>query len=324
MKNTKRAIVFGAGGFIGSYLTKRLKSEGYYVLGISSKLPQFSKCPSDEFIILDIKNYDLVYKALEHRGHFDEVYNFAANTGGATYINSGENDADSFSDSIIININIAKLCVALKVNSLFFPSSACVYSKINNSTQCIESEVYPAYPDNEYGWVKLLSERMYESHRRNYGLNVKIARLHSIVGPESQWRGGKEKAHSALARKVVMIKKYGETIDVIGNGEQIRTFLYIDDCIDAIRLLMQSDVNEIVNIGSPTPISINQYIYVLRVVSGKTFSVNHIEGPTGITTRGCSIDKIQSLLGWYPKIDITESTKLTYDWIKSQIEKTNG
>ena len=243
----KKALVLGAGGFIGSHLVRRLKKEGYWVRGVDQKYPEFSKTQADEFLICDLRNFDSTQVAFNTAGGFDEVYQLAADMGGATYINGGENDANVVSNSVFINVNTAKLCLATNVKVLFFPSSACVYSGYNDNATCIESEVYPALPDNEYGWEKLFSERMYQSYRRNFGLNVKIARFHSIVGPESQWKGGKEKAHSALARKVAAVKK-GESIDVIGDGAQTRTFLYVEDCLDAVRLLVNSDIYEPVNI----------------------------------------------------------------------------
>ncbi|MES2273181.1 MAG: NAD-dependent epimerase/dehydratase family protein [Chlamydiota bacterium] len=316
----KKALVLGAGGFIGSSLVNRLKNEGYWVRGADLKYPEFSKTKADEFLICDLRNFESTKIIFNIAGNFDEVYQLAADMGGATYINGGENDANVISNSVLINVNIAKLCIATGVKTLFFPSSACVYSGYKDNATCIESEVYPAFPDNEYGWEKLFSERMYYSYRKNFGLNVKIARFHSIVGPESQWNGGKEKAHSALARKVAMINDKG-TIDVIGDGTQTRTFLYIEDCLDAVRLLVNSNVTEPVNIGSDYLISIKEYVLLLKSISGKDFAINFIDGPTGVKGRECSIEKITKLLGWRPKIDLREATEKTYFWIKSQLEK---
>lgn len=316
----KKALVLGAGGFIGSNLVKRLKKEKYWVRGVDLKYPEFSKTEADEFLICDLRNFDAAKVAFTVSGEFDEVYQLAADMGGATYINSGENDANVVSNSVFINVNTAKLCVQNNVKRLFFPSSACVYSSQKDNATCIENEVYPAFPDNEYGWEKLFSERMYQSYRKNFGLNVKIARFHSIVGPESQWKGGKEKAHSALARKVAEVKN-GGSIDVIGDGTQTRTFLYIDDCLDAVRLLINSNVTEPVNIGSDHLISIKDYVLLLKDISKKEFSINLVKGPTGVKGRECSIEKISQLLGWKPKVSTREATEKTYHWIKSQLEK---
>jgi len=315
----KKALVLGAGGFIGNHLVSRLKHEGYFVRAVSRRYPQFSKSRADEFLTCDLRNYDSSKVAFSIPGSFDEVYHMAGDTGGATYINCGDHDAGAISNSVTMDINVAKLCIEEKVKKLFFPSTACVYNKNNDKATCVESEVYPASPDNEYGWGKLFSERMYQSFHRNHGLNIKIARFHSIVGPESQWQGIKAKAHSALARKVALVED-GGTIDVIGDGSQTRTFLFIDDCIDAVRLLMQSQVNEPVNIGSNHLISIKEYVLLLKEISGKRFNINFISGPTGVNGRECSIKKIHSLLGWSPMIDIKETTEKTYSWIKSQIE----
>ena len=317
---SKKALVLGAGGFIGSNLVKRLKKEGYWVRGVDVKYPEFSKTAADEFLICDLRNFESAKVVFNVAGGFDEAYQLAADMGGATYINSGENDADVMSNSVTINVNTAKLCVATGVKRLFFPSSACVYSSKNDNATCIESEVYPAFPDNEYGWEKLFSERMYQSYRKRHGLNVKIARFHSIVGPESQWKGGKEKAHSALARKVAAVNN-GGSIDVIGDGTQTRTFLYIDDCLDAVRLLINSDVTEVVNIGSDHLISIKDYVLLLRDISKKDFGLNYKEGPTGVIGRECSIEKITKLLGWRPKVDIREATEKTYHWIKARLDE---
>lgn len=317
----KKSLVLGAGGFIGNALVRRLKKEEYWVRGVDLNHPEFSETEADEFLLCDLRNFESTRTIFSVIGGFDEVYQLAADMGGATYINSGENDANVVSNSVLINVNTAKLCVATGVRTLFFPSSACVYNSYKDHATCIESEVYPAFPDNEYGWEKLFSERMYHSYHKNLGLNVRIARFHSIVGPGSQWRGGKEKAHSALARKVAMVTNEG-VIDVIKDGTQTRTFLYIEDCLDAIRLLVNSNITEPVNIGSDHLISIKDYVLLLQSISGKNFSINFIDGPTGVKGRGCSLEKITKLLGWRPKVDIYDATEKTYHWIKNQIEKT--
>lgn len=318
-KPMRKALVLGAGGFIGSHLVKRLKREGYFVRGADVKYPSFSKTEADEFLICDLRFYDRALVVFFISGGFDEVYQLAGDMGGATYINGGANDANVVSNSVSINVNTAKLCITSGAKKLFFPSSACVYSSINDNATCIEEEVYPAFPDNEYGWEKLFSERMYLSYQRQFGLNVRIARFHSIVGPESTWTGGKEKAHSALSRKVALVKN-GGVVDVIGDGTQTRTFLYVEDCIDAIRLLMDSDINFPINIGSDRLISIINYVNLLQYISGKDFTLNFIDGPTGVKGRECSIEMIKQRLGWIPKITLEEATRITYEWIEGQVK----
>jgi nucleoside-diphosphate-sugar epimerase len=316
----KKALVLGAGGFIGSYMVDRLKSENYFVRAIDIKYPEFSKTTADEFIIRDLRNIQDVENSLDINDGFDEVYQFAADMGGATYINCGKNDANVLSNSVTINSNVAKSCIKKSAKLIFFPSSACVYKATNNMSSCIEEEVYPAFPDNQYGWEKLFSERMYKSFQENYGINVKIARFHSIVGPKATWTGGKEKAHSALIRKVINVEENG-FIDVIGDGTQTRTFLYVEDCIDAVRMLVNSNINEAVNIGSDVLVSINEYIELLKIISNKKFNINYIDGPTGVIGRACSTEKIFKAIGWRQKMDLLKTTTLTYNWIKSQIEE---
>lgn len=314
----KKALVLGGGGFIGSHLVKKLKDTGYWVRSSDIKYPEFSKSEADDFVLCDLRNFDETKNIFHIAQGFDEVYQLAADMGGATYINCGENDANVISNSVTINLNVAKLSILFSVKKLFFSSSACVYRALNDRASCIEDDVYPAFPDNEYGWEKIFSERMYQAYRKNYGLNIRIARFHSIVGPESVWTGGKEKAHSALARKVAAVEP-GGVIDIIGDGKQIRTFLYVDDCIDAVIALMNSDIREPVNIGSDSLISITDYVLLLKKISKKEFNLNYIEGPTGVKERECSIEKIKNSLRWEPQVNLELATKLTYDWIKDQL-----
>ena len=316
----KKALVLGGGGFIGSHLVKRLKNEGYWVRAADVKYPEFSPSKADDFLLCDLRNYNEAEKAFKNENSFDEVYQLAADMGGATYINCGENDANVISNSVTINLNIAKLAKKYLINKLFFSSSACVYKNVNDHATCVEEEVYPAFPDNEYGWEKLFSERMYQAYNKNYGLNVKIARFHSIVGPESVWTGGKEKAHSALARKVANVDP-GGSIEIIGDGNQKRTFLFIDDCLDAISILMKSNTIEPVNIGSDHLVSINEYVGLLKKISKKEFNLEYVNGPTGVHERECSIKKIKEKLGWSPKVSTELSAQLTYEWIQAQIIK---
>lgn len=328
MMNNKKALVLGAGGFIGGHMVDRLISEGYFVRGVDKKYPDFSETTANEFEIFDLTSTSGLDAIFAVDGGFDEVYQFAADMGGATYINCGDNDANVLCNSVTINVNTAQQCIKNNIKKIFFPSSACVYNSINGNATCLESEVYPAFPDNEYGWEKLFSERMYGAFRKNYGLDVKIARFHSIVGPRAQWKGGKEKAHSALIRKFILCG-HDESIDVIGDGTQTRTFLYIDDCIDAVLMLMNSEVTEVVNIGSDDLISINQYLNIIKEISDfkgiqynirKNVKFNYIDGPTGVIGRSCNTDKINQLLGWKKQISTYHATYLTYDWIKRQID----
>lgn len=316
----KLALVLGAGGFIGHHLVNRLIKDGYFVCGVDLKYPEFSTTSADNFHILDLRNFENLEFIFKTYKFFDEVYQLAGDMGGATYINSGDNDASVISNSVQININTAKICSTFKVGKLFFSSSACIYGNKNELATCKEEEAYPAYPDNEYGWEKLFSERMYKCFNKNFGLNVKIARFHSITGEESTWNGGKEKAHSALARKVAMVKN-GGSIEVIGDGSQLRTFLHVDDCLDAIRLLMDSSTDEILNIGSDNLVSINEYINILKKISNKNFEISYINGPTGVISRKCPIEKIKTILQWEPKLSLEETTRKTYDWILQQINK---
>jgi nucleoside-diphosphate-sugar epimerase len=313
----KKILVLGAGGFIGCHLANRLKKLNYFVRSVDIKPSKYLKNNSDEFLIGDLRSIDFCEEIFSLNGvQFDEVYQLAADMGGATYINGGQHDADVMSNSVLINLNIAKSCIKYNVKSLFFSSSACVYKKNNEIATCVESEAYPAFPDNEYGWEKLFSERMYKAFEKNHNLNVKIARFHSIVGPYSEWNSGKEKAHSALARKVSKVEN-GGFIDVIGDGNQKRTFLYVEDCVDGILSLMNSDTEEVINIGSDYLVSINQYLDILKEVSNKNFNINYVDGPTGVLNRYCNIEKAKKILNWTPKTSLQEATKVTYDWINS-------
>lgn len=308
-----KALVFGGGGFIGGHIVEDLVSRRYFVRAVDKKMPEFRETFAHEFIVGDVRDPEFVKKIMNIDGGFDEVYQLAADMGGATYINSGMVDADVMSNSVIINANIAKSCVEFNAKKLFFSSSACVY----HTQTCREEDVYPAFPDNEYGWEKLFTERMLRSFQRQYGLEVRIARFHSVVGDFSTWSGGKEKAHSALARKVALVEE-GGSIDVIGDGKQLRTFMYVKDCVEGVRLLMNSNVQESVNIGSDYSITINDYVDLLRKISGKTFTINYIEGATGMLQRECDITKARTLLGWEPRTPLEESTRITYNWILSQ------
>ena len=316
-------FVLGAGGFIGSHLVSKLKELDHTVIGIDVKYNEYKLSDANKFIIADLRDYTFIDTIFtKYKPH--EVYQLAADMGGATYINSGEHDAEVMSNSIQININVANLCKKHNVKKLFFASSACVYPQTSKDTStCNEDEVYPANPDNNYGWEKLFSERIYKSYESKYGFIVKIARFHSIIGEYSTWTGGREKAHSALARKVVCVQN-GGVIDVIGDGTQIRTFLHVSDCVNGILKLMNSDCNEILNIGSDYCISINEYVNLLKHVSGKEFTINYIPGATGVIQRYCNISKAKLLLDWQPLKTLEESTRLVYNWIQTQLSEKNN
>lgn len=318
----KKAVVLGAGGFIGSHLVKRLKKEGYWVRGVDLKQPEFSSSEADEFIIGDLRFYDVVNSSLS--SGIQEVYQLAADMGGAGYIFTGEHDADVMHNSALINLHVARACIDHKISKIFYSSSACMYPEYNqmdpNNPKCEESSAYPAQPDSEYGWEKLFSERLYMSFKRNYGLDCKIARFHNIYGPEGAWRNGKEKAPAAICRKVLAAKE-NEAIEIWGDGLQTRSFLYIDDCIDAIRLFVDSNESGPFNIGSEEMISINDFAKMIITSSDKTISIKNIDGPTGVRGR-CSDNRlIREKLNWEPKFKLKEGIAKTYDWIAEQIGK---
>lgn len=341
----KTALVLGAGGFIGSHMVKRLKSEGYWVRGVDLKRPEFSESEADEFLIYDLRDnrnveavmrltetyeYSFLPKPYEKLIPFDEVYQFAADMGGAGYIFTGEHDADVMSNSALINLNVCQWASTYKVGKVFYSSSACMYPQelqeqdtdlfhdghINNF-KLKESYAYPANPDSEYGWEKLFSERLYLAYQRNYNLNVRIARFHNIYGPEGTYQGGKEKAPAAMCRKV--ITRDGNSIDVWGDGLQTRSFLYIDDCIDAVRLLMESDFKEPINIGSEEMVSINQLAQMAIDLSGRPIEIRNIpSNALGVRGRNSDNTLIRKVLNWEPKYKLIEGLELTYRWIKSR------
>jgi GDP-D-mannose 3', 5'-epimerase len=345
----KTALVLGAGGFIGSHMVKRLKSEGYWVRGVDLKYPEFSQSPADEFLIFDLRDsrhveavmrldcgdpnlfyllqFSYLKKPFSFARPFDEVYQFAADMGGAGYIFTGEHDADVMHNSASINLNVCHLAKEYGVKKLFYSSSACMYPQerqIENYYDIAgrdyralpESCAYPANPDSEYGWEKLFSERLFLAYARNYGLNVRIARFHNIFGPEGTYEGGKEKAPAALCRKVALSN--GE-VEIWGDGEQTRSFLYIDECIEGVRLLMQSNFTGPVNIGSDEMISINNLAKMIAEIAGKDIKIKHIEGPQGVRGRNSDNTLIEKELEWRPSQPLKDGIERTYFWIKSQI-----
>jgi len=312
-----RCLVIGC-GFIGGHLIKALKEEGHYIIGVGTRSKESFN--GDEYVAIDMRNNLNVEEIFNKVGHIDEVYLLAFVMGGATYINCGLNDADVMSDSALICINTIRACLKYNVGKIFFASSACVYPENDlGISTCKEDTVYPAFPVTEYGWTKIFIERLLMSFKKQHNMNIRIARLHSIVGEGSAWKGGREKAHSALAAKVAMVEHDG-TIDVFGDGTQVRTFLHVSDCVNGIIRLMRSDCCEIINIGSDVPITIKEYIEVLKNISGKKFNVRYMPGPTGAHIRYCDIEKAKVLIDWYPTISIEDSTKRTYDWIVSRLK----
>jgi len=323
----KTALVCGAGGFIGSHLVKRLKSEGYWVRGADLKKPDFCESYADEFIIADLRDAQKVESVISLGPDkcFDEVYQLAADMGGAGYIFTGEHDADVMHNSAIINLNIAHLSTRLKFPpKIFYSSSACVYPAYNQEDPenplCIESSAYPAAPDSEYGWEKLFSERLYLSFSRNYGLDVRVARFHNIFGPEGTWRGGKEKAPAALCRKIAESKD-GDMIEVWGTGRQTRSFLYIDECVEGIRRLMNSSFEGPVNIGSEEMISINDFASMIIEISNKDLHLKNISGPSGVMGRNSDNRLIEEKIGWKPSLPLRQGIEKTYEWINCQAVK---
>ena len=321
--NKKQAVVLGAGGFIGGHLVKKLKSEGYWVRGVDLKRNEYCEGIADEFQVCDLRNPVYVESMIPYSDGELEVYQLAADMGGAAYIFTGENDANVMHNSALINLNVAYECAKKKVKFVFYSSSACAYPEYNqmdpNNPKCAESDAYPAEPDSEYGWEKLFSERMFLAFQRNYGLRVHIARFHNIFGPEGTWKGGKEKSPAALCRKVLEAQD-GGTIDVWGTGEQTRSFLYIDECIDGILRLVNSDFSGPVNLGSEEMISINNFTKMIIGISGKNISINNIPGPTGVNGRNSDNNLIREKLGWSPSQPLKLGIEKTFNWIQEQIK----
>lgn len=316
----KQAVVLGAGGFIGGHLVTYLKNKGYWVRGVDIKHHEFKKTDADEFIIGDLRD-PVVCDTVIPR-NVDEVYQLAADMGGAMFVFTGENDADIMHNSCLINLNVCKTCVEKSVGKVFYSSSACMYPEHNqldpDNPNCVEDSAYPANPDSEYGWEKLFSERLYLSFARNKGLNVRIARFHNIFGPLGTWKGGREKAPAALSRKVAEVVD-GGTIDVIGDGLQTRSFLYVGECVEGVYRLMHSDFTGPVNIGSDEMISIKDFTEMIIGISEKEVRVKHVDGPTGVRGRNSDNKLIFEKLGWAPTQPLRVGMEKTYRWIETQL-----
>ena len=323
----KTALVCGAGGFIGSHMVKRLKKEGYWVRGVDIKEPEFSYTEADDFVIGNLTVQSIARTVIDRT--FDEVYQFAADMGGAGYIFTGDHDADVMNNSATVNLNIIRRIKDwneehnVNKTKIFFSSSACAYPEYiqldPENPGLKEENAYPAEPDSEYGWEKLFSERLYLAYNRNYGIPVRIARYHNIFGPEGTWDGGREKAPAAICRKVAELPKEGGSIEVWGDGLQTRSFLFVDECVEATYRLVQSDFSGPVNIGSEEMVSINELVDIAAKVSGKKVEKNHIEGPLGVRGRNSNNDLIREKLGWDYSMTLEEGISKTYNWIDDQL-----
>lgn len=319
----KKVLVCGAGGFIGSHLVKRLRGEGCWVRGVDLKFPEFGETEADDFIIGDLRDQYLCRSIADMR--FDEVYQLAADMGGAGFVFTGENDADIMHNSAMINLNILDVCHKRNTKRIFYSSSACIYPEYNQldpeNPKCTEESAYPAAPDSEYGWEKLFSERLYLAYQRNHGMQVRIARYHNIFGPEGTWTGGREKSPAAICRKVAMAADGGE-IEIWGDGKQTRSFLYIDECLDGTIRLTRSDWTGPVNIGSEEMVTINKLAQIVMEIADKKLSIKHIPGPLGVRGRKSDNKLIKERLGWTPSAPLEDGLKITYSWIKKQVEDT--
>ena len=342
----KTALVLGAGGFIGSHMVKRLRADGYWVRGGDLKYPEFSETEANEFVCMDLTDVNVMRRVIRYGGQsgnfyasivdkflepFDEIYQFAADMGGAGFIFTGDNDADIMHNSATINLNLLE--EQRKWNEdkgtshtkIFYSSSACMYPEHNqldpNNPDCSEDSAYPANPDSEYGWEKLFSERLYHSYHRNYNMPVRIARYHNIFGPESTWKGGREKSPAAICRKVINSEVCEDTIEIWGDGQQTRSFLYIDECIEATKRLMDSDFIGPVNIGSEEMVTINELVDIVESIEDKDLTRIYVDGPLGVRGRNSNNDLIREKLGWDYSMTLEEGIKKTYHWIGWQISK---
>ena len=318
----KTALVCGAGGFIGGHLVSRLKREGFWVRGVDLKFNEHAETDADDFAIGDLRDQRFVREVVDQR--FDEVYQLAADMGGAGYIFTGENDADIMHNSATINLNVLDACHKRNIKRVFYSSSACMYPEHNqldpDNPNCAEDSAYPANPDSEYGWEKLFSERLYLAYNRNYGMECRVARYHNIFGPLGTWTGGKEKAPAAMCRKVADAED-GGSIEVWGDGKQTRSFLFIDECLEGTTRLLRSDFEGPVNIGSDEMITINGLAQMAIDISGKNVTIDNIPGPLGVRGRNSDNALIKEKLGWAPEQPLREGMEKTYAWISGQVQQ---
>lgn len=318
---SKKVLVCGAGGFIGTHLVKSLKDQGHYVIGADLKYPEYTKTSADEFYQYDLRDPQLVAKLVTT--DIDEIYQLAADMGGAGYIFTGENDADIMHNSATINLNIANEMVIKGVKNVFYTSSACMYPSHNqedpDNPLLSEESAYPANPDSDYGWEKLFSERVYLAYARNHGLRVRIARLHNVFGPLGAWNNGKEKSPAALCRKVAQADTTG-IIEVWGPGTQTRSFLFIDECIEGIHKIMSSDYGLPLNLGSERMISINNLVWLINKIAGKNVSIKNVPGPRGVMGRNSHNKLIKEVIGWAPPDNLEHGIEVTYNWIKGNLD----
>jgi GDP-D-mannose 3',5'-epimerase len=316
----KVALVCGAGGFIGHHLVRRLKREGFWVRGTDLKFPRFSATEADDFVIGDLRDQNFVKYVVDRR--FDEIYQLAADMGGAGYIFTGEHDADVMHNSATINLNMLNAVHTRNNKRIFYSSSACIYPEYNqldpDNPNCAEPTAYPAAPDSEYGWEKLFSERLYLAYARHHGMEVRIARYHNIFGPEGSWNDGKEKAPAAICRKVALAADGGE-VEIWGDGKQTRSFLYIDECLEGTVRLMRSTFTGPVNIGSDEMVTIDQLVDLVAGIAGKSVRKRHIEGPTGVRGRTSDNHLIREKLKWSPSTVLIDGLRPTYEWIRAQV-----
>ena len=320
----KNVLVLGGGGFIGHHLINRLRSEECWVRGVDLKFPEYEETKANDFVIGNLCSQEFVNHIVDRK--FDEVYQLAADMGGAGYIFTGENDANVMYNSATINLNVIETCKKRNIDRIFYSSSACIYPEYNqlepNNPNCKEDSAYPAAPDSEYGWEKLFSERLYLTYNRNFNLNCRIARYHNIFGPLGSWNNGKEKSPAALCRKVAEVEN-GGSIEIWGDGEQTRSFLYIDECLDGTIKLLRSGLEGPYNIGSNEMISINDFVDLISDVAGKTINKVHIEGPLGVRGRNSDNEKIKKELNWAPSKPLREGIEKTYQWIEKKVKEIN-
>lgn len=322
MRTQKKALVCGAGGFIGGHLVNRLKDEGYRVRGVDLKENEYGNMNADEFIRGDLRDADFVKQVVT--SDLDEVYQLAADMGGAGFVFTGDNDSDIMHNSALCNIHVLEEVKNKKIPKIFYSSSACIYPEYNqmdpDNPKCSEESAYPAAPDSEYGWEKLFSERLYLTYQRNHGIETKIGRFHNIFGPQGTWDGGREKAPAAICRKVAEAED-GGVVEVWGDGKQTRSFLLVDECVEGVRRLMESDFSGPVNIGSDEMISIQDFTEMVIEISGKQLQIKNIDGPLGVKGRNSDNILIKEKLGWAPSRPLREGVEKTYHWILEQVRQ---